>query len=95
MVEMESASDSGDEYIGRGGETGWWCRVLGIDRVMNSALLRQKCSLGAPYSLRRLRFGAPKLNNAWEWLFSVQRLNCYGKHLVVMVIRTPQFHGIG
>ena len=78
MVEMESASDSGDEYIGRGGETGWWCRVLGIDRVMNSALLRQKCSLGAHYSPRRLRVGAPKLSSAWGWLFYVQHLKGNG-----------------
>ena len=86
---------TGDGDLGRERDTGRWCGVLVIGRAMDSALLSQKCSLGAPYSPCRLRVGAPKLNNAWEWLFSVQRLNCYGKHLVVMVIRTPQFHEIG
>ena len=78
VVTMESTSDAGDGDLGREGETGQWCGVLGIDRVMDSALLRQKCrqkrSLGAPYSPRRLRIGSTKLNSAWGWLFSVQRL---------------------
>ena len=48
--------------------------LLGIDHAMDSAHLRQKCSLGAPYSPRRLRVGAPNLNSAWGWLFYMQRL---------------------
>ena len=92
---MESASDAGDWDQGREGDTGQWCGVLGINCAMNSALLRQKCSLGAPYSLRRLRFGAPKLNSTWEWIFYVQHLKGNGQNLVVMDIRMPQLHEIG
>ena len=78
VVTMEISSDSGDWDLGREGETGWWCGFLGIDHAMVSALLRRKCSLVAPYSPCRLRVGAPKLNSAWGWLFSVQRLKGYG-----------------
>ena len=60
VLTMERASDAGDGDLGREGETGKWCGVLGIDRAMDSALLRQKFSLGAPYSQRRIRVGEPK-----------------------------------
>ena len=78
VVVMESGSDAGDEDLGREGETGRWCGVLGINRTMDSELLRQKFSLGAPYSPRRIRVGTPKLYSVWGWLFSVQRLKGNG-----------------
>ena len=71
MVMMDSSSDARDGDLGREGETGRWCGVLGIDRAMDSALLRQKCILRAPYFPRRLRVVATKLNSPWRWLFSV------------------------
>ena len=64
MVTMESASYARDGGLVREGNTGRCCGVLGIDRVMDSALLRRKFSLEAPYSPRWLRVGAPKLNSA-------------------------------
>ena len=78
VVVMESDSDAGDGNLGREGGTGRWCVVLGINRAMDSSLLRRKCSLGAPYSPRWLQFGAPKLNSAWGWLFYVQSLKGSG-----------------
>ena len=78
VVTMESSSDARDGDLGREGDNGRCCGVLGIDRAMDSALLRRNCSLGAPYYLRRLRVGSPKLNSAWVWLFSVQRLKGNG-----------------
>ena len=92
---MKSASDTGDGDLGMEGETERWCGVLGINRAMDSALLRRKCSLGAPYSPLRLRVVAQKLNSAWGWLFYIQNLKGKGEHLVVMDIRMPQFHEIG
>ena len=52
--------------------------VLGIDRAMDSALLRRKFSLGAPYYPLWLRVGAQKLNSARGWKFSVQSLKGNG-----------------
>ena len=78
LVTMNSASDDRDGDLGREGDTGLWYGVLGIDRAMDSALLRRKFSLGAPYSLRRLRVGATTLNSACGWLFYVQSLKGNG-----------------
>ena len=64
VMMIDSDSDAGDGDLGREGETRRWFGVLGIDRAMDSAFLRRKCSLGVPYSPCRLRVGAPKLNSA-------------------------------
>ena len=78
VMMIDSDSDAGDGDLGREGETRRWFGVLGIDHAMDSALLRRKCSLGAPYSLRRLRVGATTLNSACGWLFYVQSLKGNG-----------------